>query len=154
LGQAFGGTALALIQGVLFLFFAPVLSIPLSPVAILAGVGVMFLIAFALTNLGLTIAWRMDSTQGFHAIMNLILLPIWLLSGAFFPATGLSAWLQWVMYVNPLTYGMAALRHSLYLGHPAGAGEVAAFAPSLAITVVFCTVTFLLAIHAAHRCKI
>ena len=154
LGQALGGTALALIQGVLFLFFAPVLDIPMSPVAILGGIGVMFLMAFALTNLGLTIAWRMDSTQGFHAIMNLILLPIWLLSGAFFPATGLSAWLQWVMYVNPLTYGMAALRHSLYLGHPAGAGEVAAFAPALAITAVFCTLTFLLAIQAARHCKI
>jgi ABC-2 type transport system permease protein len=153
LGQALGGTALALIQGGLFLLFAPVLGIPMSAVAILGGIGVMFLVAFALTNLGLTIAWRMDSTQGFHAIMNLILLPIWLLSGAFFPATGLSVWLQWVMYVNPLTYGMAALRQSLYLDYPAGAGEVAALAPSLAITAVFCTLTFLLAIHAAHRCK-
>ena len=77
------------------------------------GFGVMFLMAFSLTSLGLVIAWRMDSTQGFHAIMNLMLLPIWLLSGAFFPASGVSPWLAWVMQVNPLTYGMAALRHCL-----------------------------------------
>ena len=84
--------------------------------------------AFALANLGLIIAWRMESTQGFHAIMNLILLPIWLLSGAFFPATGASSWLTWMMMVNPLTYGMAALRRSLYLGDPRGCRTGAASA--------------------------
>ena len=75
----------------------------------------MALLAFGLTNLGLLIAWRMDSTQGFHAIMNLLLIPIWLLSGAFFPSAGVPGWLAWTMKFNPLTYGLAAFRHSLYL---------------------------------------
>ena len=52
----------------------------------------MAVIAFALTSIGLVIAWRIESTQGFHAIMNLILIPIWMLSGAFFPARR-SAWM-------------------------------------------------------------
>src|ERR687887_724784 len=130
MGQALGGTALALLQGLLFLVFAPAVGLALSPLAVVAGVGVMVLIAFALSNLGLLIAWRMDSTQGFHAIMNLILLPIWLLSGAFFPATGVSPWLRWAMQVNPLTYGMAALRRCLYLTNPGVAGQLPALAPS------------------------
>jgi ABC-2 type transport system permease protein len=110
--------------------------------------------AFSLTSLGLVIAWRMDSTQGFHAIMNLILLPIWLLSGAFFPASGVSLWLGWVMQVNPLTYGMAALRHCLYLGFPAGVGEVPALAPSLLVTALFSILTFVFAIQAARQSRI
>jgi len=151
LGQALGGTILALMQGMLFLLFAPVVGIPLSMLGMLVGIGVMFLIAFSLTCLGLVIAWRMDSTQGFHAIMNLILLPIWLLSGAFFPASGVSSWLGWVMQVNPLTYGMAALRHCLYWGYPVGVGEVPALAPSLLITALFTIVTFVFAIQAARQ---
>jgi ABC-2 type transport system permease protein len=154
LGQALGGTALALIQGMLFLLFAPAVGIPLSVPAVISGVGVMFLTAFSLTSLGLVIAWRMDSTQGFHAIMNLILIPIWLLSGAFFPASGVTPWLSWVMQVNPLTYAMAALRHCLYLGSPVGAGEVPALAPSLLVTVLFCGLTFLFAIQAARQTRI
>jgi ABC-2 type transport system permease protein len=154
LGQALGGTALALIQGLLFLLFTPAVGIPLSVLAVLSGIGVMFLMALSLTNLGLVIAWRMDSTQGFHAIMNLILIPIWLLSGAFFPASGVPSWLGWLMRVNPLTYGMAALRHCLYVGNPVGAGEVPALAPSLLIIAAFCLLTFLFAIQAARQSRI
>jgi ABC-2 type transport system permease protein len=154
LGQALGGTALALIQGILFLLFAPAVGVSLSALAVLSGIGVMFLVAFSLTSLGLVIAWRMDSTQGFHAIMNLILLPIWLLSGAFFPSTGVSPWLGWVMQVNPLTYGMAALRHSLYLNHPSAVGEVPGLSPSLLVTTIFCVLTFVLAIQAARQSRI
>jgi ABC-2 type transport system permease protein len=153
LGQALGATALALIQGVLFLVFAPVVGISLSVLAVISSVGVMFLLAFSLTSLGLMIAWRMDSTQGFHAIMNLILLPIWLLSGAFFPASGVTPWLGWIMRVNPLTYGMAALRHCLYLVYPVAVGAVPALAPSLFVTVLFCVVTFFFAIQAARQTR-
>ena len=154
LGQALGGTCLALLQGVLFLLFAPALGIMLRPAAVLSSVGVMCLLAFGLTNLGLAIAWRMDSTQGFHAIMNLILLPIWLLSGAFFPASGASPWLGWVMYVNPLTYSMATFRRCLYLDNPANIGDVPSLLPSLIVTVMFSVLTFVLAIQAARRCRL
>src|SRR6266576_1144685 len=64
---------------------------------------------FALAALGFCIAWRMSSTQGFHAIMNLFLLPMWFLSGAMFPVKGAWGGLRWVMRLNPLTYGVAAL---------------------------------------------
>ena len=75
LGQALGGTTLALLQGMLFLVFVPIAGISVSIYSVLSMVGVMFLLSFGLTNLGLIIAWRMDSTQGFHAIMNLHFYP-------------------------------------------------------------------------------
>ena len=151
LGQALGGTTLAVLQGTLFMLLAPLLGIPMSLASFLATIGVMIVVSLALTSLGLIIAWRMESTQGFHAIMNLILIPIWLLSGAFFPATGAPAPLRWLMAINPMTYGMAALRRCLYLGRPAAAGAIPALAPSLMISLLFCVVAFAGATRMARR---
>ncbi|MCI0371197.1 MAG: ABC transporter permease [candidate division NC10 bacterium] len=151
LGQALGGTTLALGQGLLLLLLAPLLGIPLSILSVLSVVGVMFFMGFGLTSLGLVIAWRMDSTQGFHAIMNLILIPLWLLSGAFFPASGVPPWLAWAMRLDPLTYSVAALRRTLYLGNAAAAVGVPPLAPSLVITVLFALFAFLAATGVARR---
>jgi ABC-2 type transport system permease protein len=151
LGQALGGTTLAVLQGGLFLALAPLAGIPLSVAAIAAVLLVLTAVAFALTSLGLLIAWRMESTQGFHAIMNLILMPIWILSGAFFPATGAPGWLGWIMRLNPLTYGMAALRRALYLRTPASIGPVPPLPLSLLVTFVFCVVAFGAATAVARR---
>jgi ABC-2 type transport system permease protein len=151
LGQALGGTTLAVVQGLLFLLLAPLLGISISVESLLAMTAVMLVVSLSLTSLGLIIAWRMESTQGFHAIMNLILLPIWLLSGAFFPATGAPAPLRWLMTINPLTYGMAALRRCLYLATPAAAGPVAPLGASLLISVLFCVIAFAAAARSASR---
>ena len=151
MGQALGGTTLALIQGVIFLILAPLAGIHLTASAIAAAIVIMALVAFALTSIGLVIAWRIDSTQGFHAIMNLILIPIWLLSGAFFPAAGAPAWLRWTMRINPLSYGMAALRRSLYLGATTAASSPPGLMMQLAITVAFSAATFMLAARVAKR---
>ena len=84
--------------------------------------GVLIVVALGLTGLGFRIAWGMTSTAGFHAVMNLLLMPMWLLSGAFFPLTGVPAWLEWVMRVNPMTYAMATLRAALGMGVPSADG--------------------------------
>ncbi len=151
LGQTLGGTALALLQGIIFLLLAPIAGVPLSVASVLWLILVMFLIAFGLTSLGLIIAWRLESTQGFHAIMNLILLPMWVLSGAFFPATGVPGWIGWTMQLNPLTYGMAALRRCLYFGNAAAAGAVPSLTTALGITVLFGILAFVAATGAARR---
>ena len=151
LGQALGGTTLALVQGVLFLAIAPLAGIPLGVSAVLKAIVVMFLVAFGLTSLGLVIAWRMESTQGFHAVMNLILMPIWFLSGAVFPDTGVPTVLAWVMRLNPLTYGMAALRHALYSGDTAAVSALPGLVPALSITAGFAALAFLGATTMARR---
>lgn len=121
LGKVLGGAAIALAQGVLFLLLglttgAATISGPLDAALVLVA---LTLIAIALTGLGFTIAWRMDSTQGFHAVMSVFLLPMWLLSGAFF-RRGAEGWLGGVVAVNPLTYGVAALRYRLDAGDTSG----------------------------------
>ena len=151
LGQALGSTTLALFQGALFLFLAPIVGVPLSPFSVLSVLGVMLIVSFGLTNLGLMIAWRMDSTQGFHAIMNLILIPIWLLSGAFFPASGVPILLEWVMKLNPLTYGVAALRRCLYFNTSVVPEEIPQLTLSLLVTGAFCVITYLSAARTARR---
>ncbi|HVM95722.1 MAG TPA: ABC transporter permease, partial [Candidatus Acidoferrales bacterium] len=151
LGQAMGGTSLAVIQGMMFLALAPFVGIPLSLASIVSAFVVMTVVALALTSLGLIIAWRMDSTQGFHAIMNLILLPIWFLSGAFFPASGAPGPLRILMTINPLTYGMAALRRCIYLANPADVGPVPSMVPALVITLIFAAAAFAFAVNSASR---
>ena len=118
LGKVLGGTTLAAIQGLIFLAFAPFVGVHMGIVDFLLVVFVVFLVSFALTSLGFAIAWPMDSTQAFHAIINLFLIPLWLLSGALFPLSGASGWLRLVMRLNPLTYGVEALRNLLYPENP------------------------------------
>ena len=131
--------------------WAPLAGIALNIAAVMAAIVIMALVAFALTNLGLIIAWRIDSTQGFHAIMNLILLPIWMLSGAFFPAAGAPGLLAWIMRLDPLTYGMSALRQSLYLAHPGALGSLPNLTFSAILTVAFAAVTYLGAVRVASH---
>src|SRR3974390_643745 len=85
LGKILGGATLATLQGLIFLVFAPFLGIQFTVVSFLLTVVVIFLVAFSLTALGFNIAWPMDSTGGFHAVINLFLIPLWLLSGSMFP---------------------------------------------------------------------
>jgi ABC-2 type transport system permease protein len=113
LGKVLGGTALASGQGILFLLLAPLVGFHLTIASFLLAIFLMILISFALTALGFCIAWRMSSTQGFHAVMMLFLNPMWFLSGALFPVAGAWWGLRWVMRANPLTYGLGALRQSL-----------------------------------------
>ena len=114
LGKVLGGTALAFLQGVVFLLLAPVVGLHLTLLGAMQACLMMLIISFALTGLGFCIAWRMSSTQGFHAIMNLFLMPLWFLSGALF--TPQTAWtgLRWVMRVNPLSYGLAGLQRAVF----------------------------------------
>src|SRR5438034_5932402 len=114
LGKVLGGTTLSTIQGLIFLVFAPLVGVHIGLGDFALIVVTIFLISFALTALGFAIAWPMDSTQAFHAIINLFLIPLWLLSGALFPLSGASPWLRLVMQINPLTYGVEALRQLLY----------------------------------------
>ena len=122
LSKLAAGTVLSILQAGLFLVIGPLLSslgigteIDISwsmTQMLMAGIFLM-LIAAELTALGFIIAWPMNSTQGFHAIMSIVLMPMWLVSGAFFPG-GDSGWLFWLIRINPLTYGVAGLRRLLY----------------------------------------
>jgi ABC-2 type transport system permease protein len=142
MGKILGGTTLAMAQALIFVCLAPTVGITLSGEKLLALTGILFLVAFALTAVGFLIAWTMDSTQGFHAIMNLLLMPMWLLSGSFFPASGAPAWIQAIIKANPLTYGVAAVRRILYLGNPQAAMDVPSLTACIVISVLFGILAF------------
>src|SRR6202023_1604391 len=114
LGKVLGGTTLSAVQGMIFLIFAPFAGVHLHPLQVLLVTLVVFLVSFSLTALGFAIAWPMDSSQAFHGIVNLFLIPLWLLSGSLFPLGGASLWIRVLMHLNPLTYGVEALRDLLY----------------------------------------
>jgi ABC-2 type transport system permease protein len=134
LGKILGGTTLAAMQGGVFLLLAPLAHVTLRVADVPALALVIVLASFGVTGLGFVLAWRLDSTQGFHAIMNLFLIPMWILSGALFPASGAAGWVRVLMLVNPLTYGVSALRVLFYGGALPGEPPLAL---SMAILAAF-----------------
>jgi ABC-2 type transport system permease protein len=148
LGKVLGSATLAWIQGVMFLCFAPFAGFRPSLVEIIELIGVIFLVAFSLTAMGFLIAWQMESTQGFHAVMNLILFPLWMISGALFPISGARAWIRVVVMLNPLTYTLAPIRR--LLNRNTGA-DVPGMARSLVVTAVFGAVMLIAAAILASR---
>jgi ABC-2 type transport system permease protein len=122
-GKVLGGALIALAHAAVFLLLCFTIDVPLKLVTLPLVLGYLFILGIALTSLGLAIAWPMQSTQGFHAIMMVFLLPMWLLSGAFAPAG--NNWISWIIAFNPLTYATALLRYLLYWGADSTAQDAA-----------------------------
>lgn len=140
LGKFLGGTTLAVGQALVFCLLAPFAGLPFSPVHLPALAASFLLVGFSMTGLGFLVAWPMDSTQGFHAIMNIVLMPLWMVSGALFPLPAGNSIIGWIGALNPLTYGVSAIRQSLGVPVAAGAPTLAA---SLLVTFLFCLATYL-----------
>jgi ABC-2 type transport system permease protein len=132
LGKILGAATLAWIQGVILLAFAPLAGVRIPAVDVVSVAGAIFVISFTLTGLGFVIAWKMESTAGFHAIMNLLLLPMWLVSGSLFPMATAHGVIRAIMWINPLTYSIALLNATLGLPNSAPGAAV-----SLAVTAAF-----------------
>jgi ABC-2 type transport system permease protein len=115
LGKILGSATLGWIQGVIFLAFAPLAGVHVEIWEWIPIIAAIFLISFTLTGLGFVIAWKMNSTSGFHAIMNLLLLPMWMVSGALFPMATAHGWVKALMWINPLTYSISLLNFALHL---------------------------------------
>jgi ABC-2 type transport system permease protein len=148
LGKVLGGATLATLQGLIFLVFAPAVGVHFTFASFGLTVLAIFLVAFSLTALGFIIAWPMDSTQAFHAIINLFLIPLWLLSGSLFPLSGASLWIRLLMRINPLTYGTEALRALLF---PSSASTDLSLSVNFAVLTLFTLVMFALSFLVANR---
>jgi len=114
IGKSFGGATVALAQAVILICLAPLAGIWPGPLMILEILALAFLIAFATTSLGVVIAARMSSMQGFQVVMNFLVLPIYFLSGAMFPMSKAPFWMKALMTVDPLTYGVDGLRNIVF----------------------------------------
>jgi ABC-2 type transport system permease protein len=110
IGKVCGGGTTALIQGFILLLFMPMVGIPYTLEKVVLMIVVMFLLAISLTAFGVVVASRMRSMEGFPIIMNFILLPMFFLSGAFFPLQDLPGWMMFLTKINPMTYAVDAMR--------------------------------------------
>ncbi len=141
LGKILGSTTLAMINGLIFFALLPIAGVPVTLTSFLATAGVMALLATALAGMGYTLAWMMDSTAGYHGVMMVFFMPMLLLSGAFFPVEGAHDVMQWLMEINPLTYGIGAMRHTLYGVGSEATADLAPFSLCLGVTALFAVAT-------------
>lgn len=114
LGKAVGGVTTSVIQGILIMCIARLIGIEYQSLSgVIAAIAVMFVSGIGFIGLGIAVASRIDSHEGFQMVMSFLTMPLVLLSGAFFPISKLPEWLSLLVYVNPLTYGVEALRYFL-----------------------------------------
>jgi daunorubicin resistance ABC transporter membrane protein len=113
LGKCLGSAAVALSQGAMFLLLAPVAGFELGQIAWFPLIAGLVLTCLALCTVGFAVAWWLDSTAGYHVVMSLLLLPLWIMSGAMFPASPGSV-LGYVAAINPMSYAVSAVRRGLY----------------------------------------
>ncbi|HYU57229.1 MAG TPA: ABC transporter permease [Actinomycetota bacterium] len=123
LGKCLGGASVAAFQGVILLALAGTVGVPYSPLLILTLTGELLLLAFVITALGVLLAARIRSIQSFFSLTQMLLMPLFFLSGALFPLTNLPTWLQVLTHVNPLTYAVDPMRRAVFArlspgGHP------------------------------------
>lgn len=140
LGKTLGGVAIALAQAALFLALLPLAGFSLSAVGWPLAALTLLLISIGLSSMGFAIAWWLDSTQGYHVIMSIVLIPLWILSGAMFPLAGASPWIAAVMRLDPMEYALAALRRAL------DGGGIAVSALDLSVMLGFALVCFTAAV--------
>ncbi len=122
IGKSLGSSTICLVQAALFLGLLPLAGFQPREVLWVELLVVVILTTLALNALGFAFAWVLDSTQAYHLVMSVLLFPLWMLSGAVFPAGGLHPLLAAVVRLNPLSYAVAGLRRALHGGSlPAGA---------------------------------
>jgi daunorubicin resistance ABC transporter membrane protein len=114
LGKTLGGVAIALCQAVALVLLAPLAGFSLGELNLPLVAGALALTAIGFSALGFACAWWIDSTHGYHAVMSVALIPLWMLSGAMFPAAGGSAWIRVLAAANPMTYAVSAVRRGFH----------------------------------------
>lgn len=112
-GKAISGTLISVAQAVIIMVLIPFLGIHVTLVQIVEVVAVALLVSFSITSLGILIAARLTSFDGFNIIMNFLVMPMLFLSGAMYPVTSMPSALRQMTLVNPLTYGIDAFKHVL-----------------------------------------
>jgi ABC-2 type transport system permease protein len=114
IGKCLGGATIATFQGIIFLLLAWYADIPYSPVLILTLIGELLLLSFTLTAFGVMMAARIKQFQAFMALTQMLVMPLFFLSGALYPLTGLPAWLSVLTRIDPLTYVVGPMRHAVF----------------------------------------
>jgi ABC-2 type transport system permease protein len=157
LGKSVGAATISVIQVTVMLILAPILNISLSILMILQLLLVVFIISVSISGLGLLVAARMKSQQGFQLVTQIIIMPLIFLAGVFFPVNNVPLWMEFISKINPLTYGVDAIRQ-IFLGSEAAAalsvsifGHTMSVLEDVLVVVVFGGILMLIAIWSFSR---
>ena len=113
-GKCLGGATIAALQGAIVLALAGLVGVPYDPVLLLGLFGLMLLLAFTITAFGVLVAIRVKQIQTFTVVMQMLMMPMYFLSGALYPVTGLPTWLEVLNRLNPLTYAVDPMRRLVF----------------------------------------
>lgn len=134
LGKAFGVTAVAVLQALVLIALAPIVGVGIDLGVVLRLLPVVVILSLGLSGLGILIASFMRSQQGFQMLVNVLVFPMFFLAGVFFPVDSVPVWMEVLSKINPVTYGVDAIRQIFLGSGPIGAG--------LGVTVFGHTMTF------------
>jgi daunorubicin resistance ABC transporter membrane protein len=113
-GKCLGGATIATFQGIIMLALAGLADVPYNPVLMITLTGELLLLAFTLTAFGVMMAARITQFQAFMALTQMLVMPLFFLSGALYPLAGLPAWLSFLTRIDPLTYVVGPMRHAVF----------------------------------------
>jgi ABC-2 type transport system permease protein len=113
-GKCLGGATVAGCQGLIMILIAGLVGVPYAPLMILDVLALQLLLAFALTGFGVMMAVRMSQMQSFMALMQMVIMPLFFISGALFPVSGLPAWLNVLNRLDPITYAVDPIRRAVF----------------------------------------
>jgi len=131
IGKCLGGATIATMQGIIILALAGLAGVPYNPVLMLTLVGEMLLLAFTLTAFGVMMAARITQFQAFMALTQMLVMPLFFLSGALYPLRGLPTWLSVLTRIDPLTYVVGPMRHAVLSHLSLSPAAVHALSPSI-----------------------
>jgi ABC-2 type transport system permease protein len=141
LGKVIGAAAIALMQAIIMLILAPFLGVELSPAIVAQLIPVIVIVAVSLSGLGVLIASRMRSQQGFQVVIQIVIFPLMFLSGVFFPVNNVPAWMAFISKINPVTYGVDAIRHIILGKEISASGGIMGQPAALGVTLFGHTMT-------------
>jgi len=113
IGKALGGTTASIVQSIIIIIIAAFIGVSITLPSLLMLILTIIIVSVGFVSLGITIASLMDTMEGFNVIMNFIVMPMFLLSGALFPINNLPSSISWIIYLNPMTYCVEAMRYSM-----------------------------------------
>ena len=114
IGKCLGGATVASFQGIIVLCLAGAVHVPYAPTLILGVFVLQVLLAFAITAFGVMVAARITQMQSFMGVMQMIVMPMFFISGALFPVSGLPGWLAVLNRIDPLTYAVDPMRRLVF----------------------------------------
>jgi ABC-2 type transport system permease protein len=130
-GKCLGGATVASFQGLILLALAGAVGVPYAPLLVLGVFGLQLLLAFSITAFGVMVAARIKQMQSFMGVMQMIVTPMFFISGALFPVAGLPAWLAFLTRIDPLTYAVDPMRHLVFSHLDLSRQAVAALDPGI-----------------------